>query len=262
MYRQNRHAVIFRLSIVALCTSNFLLTRQLADGYRLPSPSDLFSFISQTGGFKAVLVSLIGEDFSLNYLEISHGFWAFFSFVAIAIALAVFYVKKGLNRKGVLVASSLYFFVALILLTGITRPDQIAHFIHDGFAQGNNRYFVIPSFLCILILIQIASEVFPLLPRRVGGVALALLLLLYLAPVKQNFYYRISDPKKYNWKRDVTAYYRVAVGGSDVKTGARAWKIVIFPGGRDWRVSLPPQKSFSQDDRSRIKRILVSADSK
>ena len=257
LHRHNKCVIVFDASVVVFCAAFFLLCSSLNKAVSLPSGSDMLLFVAQTGGFKSVMEPAVGRDIALAYLQNPKVSILAFTLLLVAVfAFAFRLLRHGSAKKSVLLLSIVYAIIAPLVLAGITRPNYIEHFVRDRTFSGADRYFAVPVFLFLLLLVQGISAGLRRFPMVIRIALLAVMLLLYSIPVVQNFRYGIPDPAKYNWRADVIEYYQAVVRSRESTVKATPWTISIYPGD-GWCVSLPSPTSFTEPERQRIDKVLA-----
>ncbi|MDF1515346.1 MAG: hypothetical protein P1S60_16170, partial [Anaerolineae bacterium] len=260
LQRSSKTALLFYASIITLSVA-LLLFRPGEDSLIATiSIGRLIRFVLQTGGFKTVIVPIFGEQFSLGYLGLPVP--AMLAEMVVLSVLLLIIIRQlrlseenGVNR-GLLYITVGYCIVAPILLTGLTRSNYIKHFIDDNNYWGANRYYVVPAYLVVFLLLMFIQRGLHVLPSRIRVLAGLALVALYIRPIEQNFLHSTPDVVKYNWRGDVLAYYADVVTLSETDILDKPYKITIYPD--DFRqVRLPAPASYSLPERARINDKLI-----
>jgi hypothetical protein len=125
-----------------------------------------------------------------------------------------------------------YYVLVSILMCAVLRPQYVVHFVRNGYYWGADRYFVVPSFYFLLLVILAWSRLELLRVPRPARLAAAVL---YGAIVLMNFRYpAIPD---YQWRRQLGAYYERLLEYPPNQP-ASTFPIVTFPGD-PWTLQAP-----------------------
>ena len=257
MYRKYKMVVIFDFLVVVFCLLFFMLCSKQGSSVVLPAIHDLFIFVTRTGGFKSIIMPMLGQKMTMDYLQLPVVSIMAFMLLYVTISFAVLKTfKDRMINKSILLLSLMYAFSAPLILTGITRANYIKYFVHDGGFSGADRYFVTSIYILLLLVIMVINAGLTYMTKYTRMAVIIIIIALYSLPISRNFKCDIPVQAEYNWRNSILEYYSAIVTNKNVTVLDESWTIPIFPGDT-WCVFLPAPDSLTKAECARIATVFL-----
>jgi len=215
-----------------------------------PGAGSLLTFLAKAVGYKVIALSLFGQGFAARHLASRGAYLGMSGFFAVLVLVEVWALvrRSDAGRVGL---TLIYYILSPLAFYALIRPSATAHFVGRDAYSGGDRYFVVPCFFFILLVIHLARLLRPGPKPRALAAGLCLLGLIFAQAAWQNYNYPAR--RDFRWRAHVKLYYQKLL---DVGRGpGRRYVIKIPPGGQAWYVPLPLFRPGPRQ-RDRLEKLL------